>query len=140
MKTYDPAQVLTSFAGQIISGFGEGTMIVVERDEAAFTKKVGADGEVARARNRNRSGKVRLTLMQSSASNDYLSSMARQDELAGTGVGVLQIKDGLGTTLVMVPNAWIEKIPNTEFGKEQSDREWVFDCDFVDATIGGLVG
>lgn len=136
-KTYDPSQVLASFLGAQISGFAEGTFIKVERDEAAFTKMTGADGEVARARNKNKGGKVTFTLMQSSASNDILSAAAAADELTGTGIGPLFIKDNLGTTVVVAANAWIEKVATAEFGKELGDREWVIDCASVEMLVGG---
>lgn len=140
MQTYDPAQVVFTFAGNLITGFAEGSFVEVSRDEDAFTKHVGSDGEVARTRNRNRAGSVKVTLMQTSESNDLLSAQAALDEAAGTGVGSLQVKDLGGTTLHDSPNAWIRKVANTTFAKEAGTREWVIDCDNLSMTVGGTPG
>lgn len=138
-KTYDPSQVLCSFLGNQLSGFADGTFVKVSRDEAGFMKMTGADGEVARARNKNKGGKITFTLMQSSASNDILSAAAASDEQTGTGIGALLIKDANGTTVVSVQNAWVEKLADSEFGKELGTREWSIDCDKIEMTVGGIL-
>ncbi len=63
--TYDPKAMLLTFLGSLIDGYMDGTFLTVERDESAFTLKVGADGEKARARNNNTAGKVVVTIMTS---------------------------------------------------------------------------
>jgi hypothetical protein len=136
-KLYDPAAIVVTIGPNLLSGFGEGTFVKVSRDEDAFMKKVGVDGEVARARNRNRSGTVEITLLQTSQSNDVLSALAVADELTGTGAAPLMIKDLFGTTLCMVPNAWVKKRADVEFGKEVADRSWVLDCDQIQHFVGG---
>lgn len=128
MKTYDPAQVVVTLGPYLLSGFAEGTFIKVSRDEDAFSKKTGVDGETARARNKNRAGSVEVTLLQSSQSNDTLSQIAQADEVGGQGVYPLMIKDLLGTTLVSAPFAWVKKLADVEDGKEIVDRAWTLDC------------
>ena len=97
-KTYSPADVAVIYGGAIISGFANGTFITVSRDEDAFMKSVGADGEVCRSRNANRSGSITLTLLQSSASNDVMSAFAAADALSGAVPLPIQIKDNTGTS------------------------------------------
>jgi len=80
LKTYDPAQVTIIFAGIPISGFAEGTFVSVERNEDSWALQVGADGEATRAKSNNKSGRVTLTLIQSSFSNDALSAVMAVDE------------------------------------------------------------
>lgn len=138
-KTYDPAKVLVSFAGQVITGFAPDTFISAERNEDGFTLVVGAGGEATRSRSRNKSGTVTLTLMASSQSNDILSAVALADELSGTGVSPLFVKEFNGTTLVMAQNAWIKKLPTMERAKEAGTVEWVFECEAVDLLLGGLL-
>ncbi len=137
VKTFDPGQVVISFGGVVLSGYADGTFIMVERSSDAFSKVVGAGGDVARVRNRDRSGRVTVTLMQTSLTNDRLSAIAAQDELAGTGVGPLLIKDLGGTTLISAQSCWIAKVPNQEFGKEFSNREWIFDTSDLEILVGG---
>lgn len=124
--TYDPAEMLLSFLGDICNGFFDGTFITVERDEDAFALKTGADGENARAKNNNKAGKLVLTLMQSSPTNDILSDYQIQDEESGTGIGPLLLRDGLGTSVVSCPDAFISKMAPIKRGTEILGVEWTF--------------
>jgi len=135
--TYDPAKVVVSFGGNLIGGFADGTFVMAERSEDAFTVVVGSGGEGARVFSNNKSGTVTLTLMGSSSSNDILTSIAKVDELLKTGIGPLFIKDLGGTTLVSAQNSWIKKPASIEFGKELSNREWVLECENLDLSGGG---
>lgn len=137
MATYSPKDTILTFCGYPITGFGEGTFIVVERDEEAFKKVVGAGGEVSRTANCNFAGKVTITLGQTSPDNAILSSLQRQDEQFHTGVGPLLIKDLNGTTLVSAMSAWVQKPAKIEFAKEQKDREWTIDCGSMVDIVGG---
>ena len=137
VKTYDPKNVSVIYGGKIITGFADGTFITAERNEQAYTLKVGVDGEGARARNNNKSGKVSIVLMQTSSSNDDLSGFALADELGNAGVAPLYIKDHNGTTLVTALSAWIQKMPNMEDGKEIQNRTWVIETDELNMFVGG---
>lgn len=138
LKEYDPGDVVFIFGPVIITdGWAEDSMIKVSRDEDTYTKKVGAAGEVTRVRNRNRSGSFELTLMQSSAQNALLSAVAATDELSGDGVHPIMLKDLGGNTIATAANAWIRKMPETEFTKEVGARTWMFDCDIVTQLEGG---
>lgn len=137
--TYDPKAIAVSFAGKLISGFADGTMLTAERNDPIFSTVVGSAGEVARVRSRNQTGKIVLTLMQTSLSNAILTALAALDELSGLGQGPLLIKDLNGTTLLDAPNAWISKLPSVEFGKDLSNREWELACDVLNMNVGGNV-
>jgi hypothetical protein len=134
---YDPANVVITWGNNLIQGYAKNTFIKASRSEDAFSMDVGADGEVSRARNRNRTGTVEVTLGQWSQSNDVFSAGALADELTGTGVQPLLIKDLFGTTLLEAPHAWVKKRADIEFGREQGDRVWVLDCDLLLGNIGG---
>lgn len=136
-KTYSPVDVAVIYGGAIISGFADGTFITVSRDEDAFMKKVGADGEVARARNANRSGSVTLTLLQSSASNDVMAAFHAADSLSSGAALPLLIKDNSGRTLVAADAAWVKKEPDITRSKEIETVEWVLDCGQIVSFIGG---
>lgn len=125
MYTYDPSKVVVSFKGIILLGpYAEGTFISAKRDAPLFTRKAGADGEVARARVKNKMGTVEFTLSQAAPANVILSQYALVGENAGLDVGVFQIADLSGTSLVHAEEAWIEEMPTQEFGAELSDRVW----------------
>ncbi len=136
-KTYDPRKVKVLWGGVELTGFGPDSMIEIDRDEASFTKKAGVDGEVTRTRNNVSTGKVKITLMQSSSSNDILSAALALDESTGAGVLPLLITDLSGRTVDFVPDAWIEKPPTQKFGKEIDTREWSIDCGSFTPFVGG---
>jgi len=137
VRTYDPKQVAISIGGYPISGFADGTFIRVERDEAAFTKKVGCDGETSRAKTNNRAGTVTLTLMQTSSSNDALSSIALLDETSNAGVVPVLISDLSGRSTFFSANGWIEGPVAAEYGKELGEIEWKIAVADLDVFIGG---
>ena len=135
--TYDPGKHFANFAGFPISGYADTTFIEVERSSEAFTKSVGAGGEVCRVRNRDRSATIKFTLMASSPVNDILSAIAIADEANGSGIGVLSIRDSQGTTVLLAGNAWIKKMPKVDFAKELPNRDWELECAVLDIFVGG---
>lgn len=137
VMTYDPKQVSVIVGGKIIHGWADGTFINVERNEQAFAMKVGVDGEGSRAKSNNKSGKITITLMQTSASNDDLSAFAAADELSNSGAVPFFMKDNSGRSLVTALTCWAQKYPNSEFAKEVGTRTWVFESDDIEIFVGG---
>lgn len=125
------------FGAVQITGYADGTYITAERISDAFASVAGAGGEVARVRMRDRRGSVKFTLMASDPCNDLLSALAAQDEADGTGIGALSIRDGNGTTVCTATNAWIKKLPSTEFAKDLPNREWELECETLEMFVGG---
>lgn len=137
VKTYSPKKVSVVIGGFIISGYAEGSFVKVEYEDDAFTKVTGADGETSRTHSANISGTITLTLLQTSESNDVLSGLHIADRLSLQGVVPVLIKDNNGTTFAGAPEAWIKKMPESEFAKEMGEREWVIDCGALLYTTGG---
>lgn len=135
--TYNSKLVTVSFRSALLSGFADGSFIKADASEEDWSLVIGADGEGARGKNNNRSGRVTLTLLATSASNDVLNSFRREDLLTGQGKGPLVVKDLSGRTLAFAADAWIVGAPSVEFGREVSDREWVFESANLDLSIGG---
>lgn len=136
-KTYDPKLVSVIVGGKIMSGFADGSFVVVERNEQAFTLKTGVDGEGTRSKSNNKSGKITITLMSSSKSNDDLSAFALADELNNTGAVPVMVKDNGGRSLHAAETAWVQKIPNDDKAKEANERVWIMETDSVNMFIGG---
>lgn len=136
---YDPKAVVVTFRGAILTGYADGTFITAERNEDSFALQVGADGEYTRTISRNRSGRVTLTLLQTSPSNDILSAFAKVDEVSGQGKGPLSIKDLRGNTVVFAETAWLTRPSNVEYGTEGSSREWVFETGKLEMNVGGAL-
>ncbi len=137
VKTYDPKQISVVIGSQPIHGFADGDFVAVERNEDDWTLLVGADGESTRAKNANKSGKITLTLLASSASNDYLSDLQKADELSGTATFGALIKDSFGTSIYSAATLWCVKQPPATFSKDAGTREWVFETDELIQYAGG---
>ena len=137
VKTYNPASVAVIVAGIPVGGFADGTFITAARDNPAFTNGSGADGEGWRAKSNDKTGTVTMTLLQTSLSNDALSALAALDEASGDGVGPLLIKDNSGRTLLAAQTCWIEKVADSEFARDVTNREWVIKTDSINVFVGG---
>lgn len=137
MNTLDPQQYLLTVGGNAITGYAPGTMISVSRANDSWKKTVGATGEVVRSRNRDRTGTITITLLQTSPSNLTLSALNRQDEARGTGIVPVQVKDALGVTLLFAAQAWVLKPADVTYGDEVESREWTLDCADLDMLVGG---
>jgi len=139
VKTYDPKGVVVSIGGSPISGYADGTFVNISRQNDTFTSVAGADGEVSRAKSNDKRGEMTLTLLQTSLSNDVLSALAVLDEKLGTGVVPIIVKDMSGLTIYFSGSGWIKKPADSEFGKEISNRDWVFELAEMEAFAGGVL-
>lgn len=138
MKQYNPKKVSISVRGFQITGFAEGTFVSIKKAQDRFKKKVGTDGEVVRSLVADESGEIEITLMHTSASNNILDAISREDRLLQTGVFPVQIKDISGTTIFTCAQAWIQKDPDQEFGDDAGSRTWVLA--FADNDANSVIG
>jgi len=137
IKTYDPKKVLVLFGPIAMSGYADGSFVKVARNSPTWKTHTGADGEGARSKSNDRSGKVTVTLMQSSPVNALLSATAAADELANAGVYPLFVKDNSGRSLHAAANAWIEQLPESDYARELGVREWIFASENLQSFDGG---
>lgn len=135
--TYASDEVQVIVGGVRMSGLADGTFVNVSRDEQAFNKVTGADGSTSRAKTANRSGAISITLKQTSPANDVLTGFMVADEASNQGVVPVLVKDTSGRTLHYASAAWVQQMPDQDFGKEINDREWVMDCARIDSFVGG---
>lgn len=137
VKTYDPSKVSVSWGGIPLSGFAEGSFIKVTPAEESWVKVVGSDGTVTRVRVKNDTAQVSVVLKQSSASNDYLSAVWKEDKKFGNRLEPFMLKDQMGTTKILAEQSWIVNCNSVECGKDLTNREWILDTGVVDLDIGG---
>jgi hypothetical protein len=140
LKKYDPKLVTVIFGGPL-TGFADGTFVNVSYNDDLFTLVIGADGEACRAKTNNLSARVAVTLLQSSASNVFLSAALNTDLNSPLGDGILPffLKDLSGTTLMSAENAWIVKPADVENAREPGSREWTIETDNMQFLVGGNV-
>lgn len=138
MQTLDPKSLVMTYAGILIEGAMDGTFLVVEFDEDAFTKHVGAQGHVTRVLNANEGASAVITLGQGALANALLSARHLADRAGGDKHGPLLIKDLRGNTLIESDDAWIKKMARIEYAKEVTGREWTIDLGQARIFVGGL--
>jgi len=138
LRYFDPKNFEIIFQGVVVKDWAPDFV------EASFARPLyrmvrGCDGDSARIRNGNRAGTVRVSLLQSSPSNNTLSEFVLVDELAGTtNIGPLLCRDKEGGTVIMASSAFIENIPPISFGITGKIRTWTFVCDNLIMYLGGL--
>jgi len=137
ISTKRPQDVTVVWNGIPISGFASGTYVEFGRNSDAFALTVGSDGNAARAATADRSGFVRITLLQTSPSNAALSAAAALDEASGDGVGALLVKDLGGADLIAAASAWVKKMPDGEESNEITNRVWELETDNLEIFLGG---
>ena len=126
--TYDPSQVTVVVGAVILSGFSDGDAIIARRSEDSTLTRVGIDGGVARARNANKMGEFEFKLLQTSSANLLLSTLTAIGDLTNDALSVypIAVYDGSGQSLCTAGSCWLKSVPEAVFGKEVSERVWVF--------------
>lgn len=137
VRTFDPGQVALTFGALIVTGFADGSFVRFTPGSPAFTKLVGAQGDVTRVRSRNRTGRIEFTLQQTAPLNDVLSSLLILDQQGISQVAPVALKDLLGTTSVIAEQGWIESVPDVEFSDSAVGRTWAFDLGQALVVVGG---
>lgn len=137
VKTFDPKQVVLSFGGIPIGGYADGEFISIEPTSDDFQMSSGADGDPSRVKLNDETATLTLTLAMTSPSNDVLSGFRSLDKRTGQGVVPLVCKDLSGRSTLFSGNAWIRKLPTTNYGKEISTREWAIDLTNFDMVVAG---
>lgn len=127
-KNYSPGDVSLIIGGSIVKF----NTVTVSKNEDKNTMSVGTQGEVTRTKNLSNLATITVVLPQSSADNAVLSAV----EIANGVVSIL-VKDNGGTSLHTMPEGVITGVPDSEYGKEHTEREWVFQGDLPVNVIGG---
>lgn len=132
-KTYNPKEVTMAVGSHIVAGFADDSFITIEANGDGVAKKVGCDGEVARAISPDGTYKVKVALLQTSSSNAFFQERYAQDRDTGEGMFPILIKDLKGGLLFSSEAAWVIKPASRVYGKDTNNREW--ELDTGDATL-----
>ena len=124
MFTYDVKNVNLIVAGQVITGFAEGSVIQAEKLEDNFTEHVGVKGEVTLAETNNNTGEITVVLKNTSPSVSFLNSLAnRRGENAIVDVSVVDLNNN--GTQISGSQARVRKPADAEYSNEETEREFV---------------
>lgn len=130
VKTYDPKKVTTMYAGRVVTGFAEGSMVKCEKNEDNNMAHVGVLGEVSRAINADNTGKITFSLAGTSPWIGIFARMAENNELEPCNV--VDMNDS-GVN-VGGSECWIVKAPGVNIGKEVEEQD--IEIFVADYTVG----
>ncbi len=124
IKTYNPKEVVITFGTHIVSGYADDSFVTIDPNGDGVTKKVGCDGEIVRSLSPDDTYIVKISLLQTSATNVYLQNQHQKDRKDGTGMFPILVKDLKGGLVFSADQAWTIKPASRGFGKEAGNREW----------------
>lgn len=137
VQTYSPKQQAISWGGVPLTGW---ISCKVTSSSDAFTKEVGADGEVARGVSADDTHEIEIEFQQTSASITYINTIRIADKLTGAGMLPFVISDLSGVTRMFWLQAWVKKFPDFERKTELSPMVFMWDTGQISGDIiGGSV-
>jgi len=128
VKTYDPKKVLVSLGSHMVTGYADGTFVNIAYNGEGIGTVVGADGEVSRYIDPDRTANVTITVKQTSPTVDFCQRMHDKDLVTGEGILPILIKDMRGGLIFSANDSWVVKPPDREYGKDIANREIVIAC------------
>lgn len=135
LGTYDPEKVQIQMNFTDITGFASGSMVTVTRNEDRFNNAVGTKGDVSRAYNRNNTYTIKISLQQTSPSNQLFNRWMNAEEYGGIPpVLSFRILDPASYEQVFSAACWLQTEPERSFSNEVETREWTFFATAVGVT------
>lgn len=122
-----------------VVGYMQDSFVTIARAEDSWTHETSADGKATRINNANDSGTIVIDIMQSSASNDYLTALYNYDKQYKNNKGVFSIivKDGSGRSMDRSDEAYISTYPERVYGNGINGRTWTISCTQMESYVGG---
>lgn len=129
-RFYDSKQVFVTLGNRPLqSGRAEGDFVTSAYEADAFSKTVGADGEVAISRSNNRSATIKLKFMQTSDGHKLLTQLYNAQLASGNGSLLdYELRDLTGAMVEHAAKCWIQKAPDAAYGATVGEREWTLGC------------
>ncbi len=131
VRTYDPAKIVVSVAGQIITGFAPGRFLEIIQDREQVADDVGVDGEPVRWAADWPLVTLSMTLALTAAANYTLGNLYNVDRLTMAAIFPVLIEDqSTGESTGRLPRmvasrGWIQTQPTWAYeGGTPVGRQW----------------
>lgn len=134
--TYSPADVKIILCGYTLTG----VVSVTLKWKGAKPIRVvrGLNGQHTRVLNKDLYATVELEILQTSITNDILTSILVQDRRTQSARAEFSVTDTRGSTMYQSTNAFLSAYPDIGLSGELQTRTWGIEClGFVDGGIGG---
>lgn len=135
--TYSPSNVKLILCGYILTGVV--SVNVAWKGAKPFTVIRGIRGKHTRVYNPDMYATITVETLQTSITNDILTSIVTQDRKTGSARLEFSIVDTSGSTKFQSTNCFVSSYPDTTLTNDISTYKWSFEClTFIDGTsVGG---
>lgn len=135
VNCYSPKDVILSIGGYQLTGWQS---INITRTLKSFQVIKGIRGKNTRVPTPDTSATITISLLQSSASNEVMSSILSNDIIKGTSRITLTLKDKSGSSVFSSVEAYITGYPTTAYTGQFEYRQWEIFCQTTTTyVIGG---
>lgn len=118
--------------GVPVVGFQEEDMVEISRNNPSSTIVKGCKGETSRSLSNDKSGEIKLMLLQDSPSNKILKTLLKADELTGIGLGSVMIANLNDSSSYVGTDSSIKEPASVKLGKGLNGFEWIIQCGEID--------
>lgn len=123
-KTYNPKKVTIALGSHIVTGYAEDTFITISETGDGVTSTCGCDGEVVASVSPDPRHTIKVSVLQTSPTHQYLTNKYQQMKAGGNGTFPVLVKDIIGGDIFSADTAWVVKKPDWVRGKAANSREW----------------
>ena len=135
--TYSPSDVKLILCGYILTGVV--SVSVAWKGAKPFTVIRGIRGKHTRVYNPDLYATVTVETLQTSITNDILTSIVTQDRKTGSARLEFSVVDTAGSTSFQSTQCFVSSFPDTTLTTDVGTYKWEFEClTFIDGTsVGG---
>lgn len=135
--TYSPSSVKLILVGYILTGVV--SINVAWKGSKPFTTHRGIRGKHTRVYNPEQYATITVEVLQTSITNDILTSIVSQDRKTRSARLEFSIVDTSGSTKLQSTNCFVQGYPELTLSGDLTTRKWDFEClSFLDgASVGG---
>ena len=146
LSSYRPSSLViaishpSSNTSHIVNGLSKDSVVSIEFPEATWTEKTLNGGETVRTPSKDNTLRMTIHLDQTSASNDYLSGLAKHDEKDLTGLDgqfTCTFADKSSRTYAYSAECFIKRPMSYEYGSDTSVRDWIIVMPDAEQHLGG---
>lgn len=123
-KTYSSKKVTIALGSHIVTGYAEDNFVTISETGDGVTSVCGCDGEVVTSVSPDSRHTIKISVLQTSPTHQYLTNKYQQMKAGGNGTFAILIKDITGGDIFSADTAWVVKKPDWVRGKASNSREW----------------
>lgn len=137
LAVYSPEDIQVMVGTSKVDGFSLDSVISIAKVNNNYVPKINADGSVSRTHKGDNVFNVSISLSNASEWNQIFTYMTLVDRTLQMGKFPLLIKDDQGSSILVSPTTWIERMPDSSYTTGVETREWLLCCSHAVFNIGG---